>query len=32
MHIIEINKEKVESIAKLLIEKEVLYESDLNLS
>ncbi|MPN25343.1 ATP-dependent zinc metalloprotease FtsH [bioreactor metagenome] len=30
MHIIENNKEKVESIAKMLIEKEVLYESDFN--
>jgi len=29
MHIIENNKEKVDSIANLLIEKEVLYESDL---
>lgn len=32
MHIIEKNKDKVEAIANLLIEKEVLYESDLNLS
>ncbi|WP_326910379.1 ATP-dependent metallopeptidase FtsH/Yme1/Tma family protein [Sedimentibacter sp. MB31-C6] len=30
MHIIEKNRDKVEEIAKLLIEKEVLYESDLN--
>nr|WP_312577458.1 AAA family ATPase [Sedimentibacter sp.] len=32
MHIIENNKEKVEAIANLLIEKEVLYEDDINLS
>ncbi|MBP1925686.1 cell division protease FtsH [Sedimentibacter acidaminivorans] len=32
MHIIEKNRDKVEAIANLLIEKEVLYESDLNLS
>lgn len=30
MHIIENNKEKVESIANLLMEKEVLFENDLN--
>lgn len=32
MHIIEKNRDKVEAIANLLIEKEVLYECDLNLS
>ncbi len=32
MSIIENNRDKIEDIAHLLIEKEVLYESDLNLS
>jgi cell division protease FtsH len=32
MHIIKNNQDKVENIAKLLIEKEVLYENDINIS